>query len=80
LPGNVPTTCSSACINSQGNIFLTSNASSYRRNCGYITEKHFKELEADLNTVGKPLAGLIRSTKTMPREIDSWSIDHGDQI
>jgi four helix bundle protein len=47
---------------------------------GYITERHFAELEADLNGVGKPLAGLIRSTKSMPREVDSWSTDPDDQV
>jgi four helix bundle protein len=40
---------------------------------GYITEQHFAELERDLNRVGAPLTGLIRSTKAMPNEIDSQS-------
>ena len=38
---------------------------------GYITEQHFAELERDLNGVGAPLTGLIRSTRSMPNEIDS---------
>jgi len=42
---------------------------------GYITDLHFAKLEADLNGVGKSLVGLIRSTKKMPREIDSWSLE-----
>jgi four helix bundle protein len=42
---------------------------------GYITEQHFTELERDLNGVGAPLAGLIRSTRSMPNEIDSRSQD-----
>jgi four helix bundle protein len=38
---------------------------------GYITEQHFAELERELNGVGAPLTGLIRSTKSLPNEIDS---------
>ena len=36
---------------------------------GYITQKQFTQFERDLNGVGAPLQGLIRSTKSMPREI-----------
>ena len=42
---------------------------------GYLTEQHFAELERDLNGVGAPLAGLIRSTRSMPNEIDSLAED-----
>jgi hypothetical protein len=31
---------------------------------GYIDERLLRELEKDINAVGAPLAGLIRSTKT----------------
>ena len=37
---------------------------------GYITEQQFTKFESELNGVGAPLQGLIRSTKSMPREID----------
>jgi four helix bundle protein len=33
---------------------------------GYINDQTRAELESDLNAVGAPLAGLIRSTRTMP--------------
>ena len=36
---------------------------------GYITEETLTELEAELNGVGAPLAGLIRSTRLMPAVI-----------
>ena len=36
---------------------------------GYISEEKFKQLEIDLNSVGAPLEGLIRSTRRMPPEI-----------
>ena len=36
------------------------------RRLGYITESVEADLEADLNRVGAPLAGLIRSTRLMP--------------
>jgi four helix bundle protein len=45
---------------------------------GYITESHFAELEKQMNGVGAPLAGLIRSTRTMPNEIDARSDDGYD--
>jgi len=37
---------------------------------GYITEQQFTKFESALNGVGAPLQGLIRSTKSMPPEID----------
>lgn len=36
---------------------------------GYVSEEQFTELEKELNGVGAPLAGLIRSTKLLPLEI-----------
>ena len=33
---------------------------------GYITEEALTDFEVDLNRVGAPLAGLIRSTRLMP--------------
>ena len=35
------------------------------RRLGYLSEQTFNDLEADLNRVGAPLAGLIRSMRTM---------------
>ena len=35
------------------------------RRLGYITEEGLTKLEAELNGVGTPLAGLIRSTRSM---------------
>jgi four helix bundle protein len=37
---------------------------------GYISEEKLKQLEIDLNSVGAPLQGLIRSTRRMPPEVD----------
>jgi four helix bundle protein len=42
---------------------------------GYITEQHFEELERDLNGVGAPLAGLIRSTRSMSNDVGSQAQD-----
>ena len=39
------------------------------RRLGYISEEKFKQLESDLNAVGAPLEGLIRSTRRMPPEV-----------
>ncbi|MBI4486769.1 MAG: four helix bundle protein [Acidobacteria bacterium] len=36
---------------------------------GYISPGVLSELEIELNRVGAPLAGLIRSTRTMPPEV-----------
>jgi four helix bundle protein len=36
---------------------------------GYLTTEEFSTLEAELNQVGAPLAGLIRSTRRLPLEI-----------
>jgi four helix bundle protein len=36
---------------------------------GYISEAKFKQLEIELNSVGAPLEGLIRSTRRMPPEV-----------
>ena len=35
------------------------------RRLGYVTEEALGELEADLNGVGAPLVGLVRSTRLM---------------
>src|SRR4029079_12060545 len=37
---------------------------------GYLTEDERKDLEKDLNRVGAPLRGLVRSTKSMSAVID----------
>ena len=39
------------------------------RRLGYISDEQFKQLETDLNRVGAPLEGLIRSTRNMPSEV-----------
>jgi four helix bundle protein len=36
---------------------------------GYISKEHFAQLEIELNQVGAPLAGLVRSTRRMPMEV-----------
>ena len=41
------------------------------RRLGYITEEVMKEFESELNGVGAPLVGLIRSTRLMPA-VDPW--------
>ena len=39
------------------------------RRLGYIDDNTFGEMEADLNRVGAPLEGLIRSTRKMPLQV-----------
>ena len=41
---------------------------------GYISEETMTELEAELNGVGAPLAGLIRSTRLMPAVVPSLAL------
>jgi hypothetical protein len=47
---------------------------------GYINDKTLAELETDLNAVGAPLAGLIRSTRTMPLVIPGVALAIGVAI
>jgi four helix bundle protein len=44
---------------------------------GYIDDQTRAELETDLNAVGAPLAGLIRSTRTMPLVIPGVTLAAG---
>ena len=44
---------------------------------GYITEEALKQLEAELNGVGAPLMGLIRSTRLMTDVIPSLALAAG---
>src|SRR5438477_2580104 len=37
---------------------------------GYVTDELFKELETDINRVGAPLSGLVRSTRAMNFSIE----------
>ena len=39
------------------------------RRLGYIDQSTFEKLETELNGVGAPLEGLIRSTRRMPLEV-----------
>ena len=41
---------------------------------GYISGETLTELEAELNGVGAPLAGLIRSTRLMPAVVPSLAL------
>ena len=40
---------------------------------GYISREKFEELDTAMNGVGAPLAGLIRSTRALPADIDGAS-------
>jgi hypothetical protein len=44
---------------------------------GYIDDQLLKDLERELNSVGAPLAGLIRSTRSMPRVIPTVALSCG---
>ena len=40
---------------------------------GYVTPQLSKDLEKDLNSVGAPLVGLIRSVRSIPADDPSFS-------
>ena len=44
---------------------------------GYIDDQMLAEFETDLNAVGAPLAGLIRSTRTMPLVLPAVALAAG---
>jgi len=41
---------------------------------GYLSKAEFATLESELNGVGAPLAGLIRSTRRLPLEITAMFV------
>ena len=47
---------------------------------GYINDQTLSELEKDLNAVGAPLAGLIRSTRSMPLVLPGVALAAGLMI
>jgi four helix bundle protein len=49
---------------SEGSLAVVGYCVHVASRLGYIDERLLRELEKDINAVGAPLAGLIRSTKT----------------
>ena len=41
---------------------------------GYISDEVHAELETDLNSVGAPLSGLVRSTRLLPAVISGFTL------
>ena len=53
----------------EGSLAEVSYCLHVARRLGYITEQALNEFETELNGVGAPLVGLIRSTRLMPAVI-----------